>query len=65
MKKQVILFMDAENAPGVELLEGLSSAGISVLAHDLTEIAGGRACAGKPTQENNSRRAEENRGHKR
>jgi diguanylate cyclase (GGDEF)-like protein len=37
MKKQVILLTDSETAPAVELLEGLSAAGISVLAHDLTE----------------------------
>jgi diguanylate cyclase (GGDEF)-like protein len=36
MKKQVILLTDAETAPAIELLESLSSAGISVFAHDLT-----------------------------
>ncbi|HMG72311.1 MAG TPA: sensor domain-containing diguanylate cyclase [Pyrinomonadaceae bacterium] len=36
MKKQVILLTDAEAAPAIELFESLSSAGISVLAHDLT-----------------------------
>src|SRR5437879_6457552 len=37
MKKQVILLADGENAPAVELLDGLNAAGISVFAHDLTE----------------------------
>jgi diguanylate cyclase (GGDEF)-like protein len=37
MNKQVILLTDAETAPAIELLESLSSAGISVLAHDLIE----------------------------
>ncbi len=45
MKKQVILLTDGENAPGVELLAGLSSSGISVFVHDLTETqALGEAC---------------------
>lgn len=37
MKKQVILLRDAQTAPAVELLEGLSSAGIAVFAHDLAQ----------------------------
>ena len=37
MKKQVIVLTDAETAPSAELLDSLGSAGISVLAHDLTE----------------------------
>jgi diguanylate cyclase (GGDEF)-like protein len=40
VKKQVILLRDAGIASAVELLECLNSAGISVLAHDLTEIQG-------------------------
>lgn len=40
MNKQVILLTDAETAPAIEILESLSSAGISVFAHDLTEIQG-------------------------
>ena len=37
MNKQVILITDAETAPATELIESLNSAGILVLAHDLTE----------------------------
>jgi len=37
MNKQVILLTDAQTAPANEILESLSSAGISVFAHDLTE----------------------------
>lgn len=37
MKKQVILFTDAETAPAAELVESLNSAGITVLAHDPSE----------------------------
>jgi len=40
MNKQVILLADAETAPAIELLESLSAAGISVLAHNLTETQG-------------------------
>ena len=37
MNKQVILLTDAEMAPAIELIESLTSAGISILAHDLTK----------------------------
>ncbi len=37
MNKQVILLTDAETAPAIELIASLNSAGILVLAHDVTE----------------------------
>jgi diguanylate cyclase (GGDEF)-like protein len=37
MKKQVIILTDAEVAPAVELIECLNSAGIRVLAHELSK----------------------------
>jgi diguanylate cyclase (GGDEF)-like protein len=40
MNKQVILLTDAQTAPAIEILESLSSAGISVFAHPLTETQG-------------------------
>lgn len=47
MNKQVILLTDAETAPAIELIESLSSAGISFLAHDLTQPqALAEACPG-------------------
>jgi diguanylate cyclase (GGDEF)-like protein len=40
MNKQVILLTDAETATAIELLDNLSSAGISVVVHNLTETQG-------------------------
>ena len=37
MNKQVVLLADAQTAPVTELVDGLKSAGISVLVSDLAE----------------------------
>jgi diguanylate cyclase (GGDEF)-like protein len=48
MNKQVILLTDAHAAPAIELFESLTSAGISVLVHDVSET---RALAGVYAQD--------------
>ncbi len=48
MNKQVILLTDAHAAPAIELFECLTSAGISVLVHDVSET---RALAGAYSQD--------------